>query len=110
MGFALMPVSHSNHLWNFLGMTLAGWAFILAGGCPGRQLFMAGEGDGDAAVFIMGMLVGAALAHNFLLAGIPDKLVNGAVVVGGPGPAGQLAVGVGMAFCAILGFTTRDVK
>jgi uncharacterized protein len=36
------------HLWNFLGMALAGLAFALAGGCPGRQLFLSGEGDGDA--------------------------------------------------------------
>jgi hypothetical protein len=45
------PVAHSQHLWNFLGMVLAGLAFALAGGCPGRQLFLSGEGDGDSAVF-----------------------------------------------------------
>ena len=38
------PVAHTMQLWNFLGMALAGLAFALAGGCPGRQLFLAGRG------------------------------------------------------------------
>ena len=50
-GFSGQPVAHTDGLWNFLGMTLAGLAFALAGGCPGRQLFLTGEGDSDAAVF-----------------------------------------------------------
>ena len=54
-------------------MVTAGLAFALAGGCPGRQLFMAGEGDSDAAIFALGMLAGAAIsflwaATGFLLA------------------------------------------
>ena len=64
-GFENQPVAHSDGVWNFLGMVTAGLAFALAGGCPGRQLFLAGEGDGDAAVFALGMIVGAAMAHNF---------------------------------------------
>ena len=59
-GFAGQPVAHTDALWNFGGMVLAGLAFILAGGCPGRQFIMSGEGDGDAAVFALGMIVGAA--------------------------------------------------
>lgn len=106
-GFAAMPIAHSDHLWNFLGMALAGLAFALAGGCPGRQLFLSGEGDGDAAMFVAGMIVGAAFAHNFVLAGAPDKLVQGTVVTGGPGYCGKLAVSGGLLFCAILGFTAR---
>ena len=43
IGFAGQPVAHTQHVWNFLGMALAGLAFALAGGCPGRQLFLAGE-------------------------------------------------------------------
>ena len=106
-GFAAMPISHSSHLWNLLGMVLAGLAFALAGGCPGRQLFLAGEGDGDAAVFVCGMIAGAAFAHNFFLAGVPDKVVEGALKVGGPGHYGQLAVVAGLAFCILLGLTAR---
>jgi hypothetical protein len=41
-GFAGQPVAHTMGLWNFGGMVLAGLAFALAGGCPGRQLFLAG--------------------------------------------------------------------
>lgn len=51
-GFEGQPIAHSSHAWHFLGMTLAGLAFSLAGGCPGRQLFLSGEGDRDAAIFV----------------------------------------------------------
>ncbi|MGA1874127.1 MAG: YedE family putative selenium transporter [bacterium] len=96
-GFTGQPIAHTAHLWNFLGMTLAGLAFVLAGGCPGRQLFLSGEGDGDAAVFVMGMIVGAGFAHNFTLASSPK----------GPGPYGPLAVILGLVFCLSLGFFMR---
>jgi len=109
-GFAAQPVSHSNHLWNFLGMMLAGLAFALAGGCPGRQLFLAGEGDGDAAVFVLGMTTGAAFSHNFVLAGKPDKVVEGVVNVGGLTTAGMVAVVVGLVICLIIGVTMRETS
>lgn len=96
-GFAGQPVAHSMHVWNFFGMTLAGLAFALAGGCPGRQLFLSGEGDGDAAVFVMGMIVGAGFAHNFGLASSPK----------GVGPHGIAAVVIGMLVCLFIGFTMR---
>jgi hypothetical protein len=96
-GFADQPVAHNQHIWNFLGMTLAGLAFALAGGCPGRQLFMAGEGDGDAAVFVLGMIVGAAFSHNFGLASSPA----------GVGPYGIQAVFLGLAVCLAIGFFMR---
>ncbi len=107
-GFAGQPVAHSNHLWNFLGMALAGLAFALAGGCPGRQLFLSGEGDGDAAVFVLGMIVGAGFAHNWALAGSPDKVVEGAVQTGGLTPAGMAAVILGLVICLLIGFTMRE--
>jgi hypothetical protein len=78
-------------------MTLAGLAFALAGGCPGRQLFLSGEGDGDAAVFVLGMIVGAGFAHNFGLASSPK----------GVGPHGIAAVIVGIFVCLLIGFTMR---
>ena len=96
-GFAGQPVAHTMHVWNFAGMMLAGLAFALAGGCPGRQLFLSGEGDGDAAVFVMGMIVGAGFAHNFGLASSPK----------GVGPHGIAAVVVGLAVCLFIGFTMR---
>ncbi len=105
--FTGQPVAHSNHLWNFAGMALAGLSFALAGGCPGRQLFMAGEGDGDAALFVLGMIVGAGFSHNFNLAGIPDTVKDNVYTVGGPSIYGQIAVGIGLAFCLLLGFAVR---
>lgn len=98
LGFEGQPVAHTNHLWNFAGMALAGLAFALAGGCPGRQIFMSGEGDGDAAVFVIGMIVGAGFAHNFGLASSPA----------GPGPWGPAAVIVGLVVCVVLGLTMRQ--
>jgi uncharacterized protein len=73
-GFVGQPIAHTMGLWNFLGMVLSGLAFALAGGCPGRQLVLAGEGDTDAGVFSLGMLVGAGLAHNFLLTASPKGI------------------------------------
>ncbi len=96
-GFVKQPIAHTMSLWNFAGMVLAGLAFALAGGCPGRQLFLAGEGDGDAAVFVLGMIVGAGFSHNFGLASSPD----------GIGPYGIHAVIIGLLTCLFIGFTMR---
>ena len=97
-GFTGQPVAHTLHFWNFAGMVLAGLAFALAGGCPGRQLFLAGEGDGDAAVFVLGMITGAGIAHNFSLASSPSGL----------GTHGATAVVVGLIVCAFIGFSMRQ--
>ena len=93
-GFEGQPVAHTDGLWNFLGMVTAGLAFALAGGCPGRQLFMAGEGDNDAAVFVVGLIVGAACAHNFGMASS----------TAGIGPHGMLGALGGLAVCLLIGF------
>ena len=61
LGFDLQPIAHSSHLWNLLGMVLVGWGSVLLGGCPLRQLILAGSGNGDSAVTVFGMIVGAAL-------------------------------------------------
>ena len=92
-GFENQPVAHTMQLWNFLGMVLSGLAFTLAGGCPGRMFIMSGEGDSDAGIFIMGMLVGAAFAHNFSLAS------SGA----GVGAFGIPATIIGLVFCFAVG-------
>ncbi|MBF0398941.1 MAG: YedE-related selenium metabolism membrane protein, partial [Desulfobacterales bacterium] len=107
-GIQGQPIAHSNHIWNVLGMTLAGLAFVLAGGCPGRQLILSGEGDNDAGVFVLGMITGAAFAHNFDLAGKPDKIVEGLTQAGGPSFAGMIAVIIGIAVCLAIGFTMRE--
>ncbi len=97
-GFANQPIAHTMHIWNFGGMVLAGLAFTLAGGCPGRQLFLSGEGDGDAAIFVVGMIAGAAFAHNFGLAS------SGA----GATTAGIIALFIGLIVCLAIGFIMRE--
>ena len=89
-GFEGQPVAHSDFLWNYLGMVTAGLAFALAGG----QLFMAGEGDSDAGIFALGMLVGAAMAHNLGTASSGT----------GIGVYGMQATILGFAVCLIIGF------
>lgn len=98
-GFQGQPIAHTNQWWNFGGMVLAGLAFTLAGGCPGRQLFLSGEGDADAAIFVLGMIVGAGFAHNFDTASSPQ----------GPGLWGPASVIVGLIICLIIGFSMSDL-
>ena len=108
---ASQPIAHSQYLWSFLGMALAGWGSILLGGCPLRQLILAGEGNGDSAVTVLGMVVGAAVAHNFGLAGGADSISeSGAYVVGGIGTKGMIAVALGFAVLAIITFTHLPKK
>ncbi|NMC79754.1 MAG: YedE-related selenium metabolism membrane protein [Chloroflexi bacterium] len=108
LGYTGQPIAHSNLLWNILGMVLAGLAYALAGGCPGRQLFLSGEGDGDAAVFVLGMITGAAFSHNFGLAGSPDSVVDGVLKVGGISSTGMVAVILGIVVCLAIGWTMRE--
>jgi len=93
IGFEVQPAAHSNHLWNFLGMTLVGIGATQLGGCPLRQSILSGEGDTDAAVTVLGLLAGAAVAHNFTLAS------SGA----GPTSLGPWAVVLGLVICIGLG-------
>ena len=66
--FADQPIAHTDGLWNFLGMTMVGWGSVLLGGCPLRQLILAGEGNTDSGITVMGFIAGAAISHNFSLA------------------------------------------
>ena len=86
-GFTGQPVAHTDGLWNALGMLLAGFGCVLLGGCPLRQLVLSGEGNADSAVTVLGLLVGAAFAHNFGLASSGE----------GPTGAGKAAVVIGIA-------------
>jgi YedE family putative selenium metabolism protein len=68
LGFVGQPVAHTDGLWNFLGMMLTGLSSVLLGGCPFRQLVLAGGGNSDSVIAVFGMIVGAAFAHNFKMA------------------------------------------
>ena len=91
-GFAGQPIAHTDGLWNALGMLLAGFGCVLLGGCPLRQLVLSGEGNADSAVTVVGLLVGAAFAHNFGLASSTD----------GPTAAGKTAVILGLVVVTVI--------
>ena len=82
LGFEGQPVAHTDGLWNFLGLFLVGFASVLLGGCPLRQMILSGEGNGDSAIASLGLTVGAAFCHNFGLAASGK----------GPTGAGEIAV------------------
>ncbi|MER1993101.1 MAG: YedE family putative selenium transporter [Eubacteriales bacterium] len=93
LGFEGQPVAHTDGLWNALGMLLVGFACVLLGGCPLRQLVLAGEGNSDSALTVIGLLLGAAFAHNFGLASSAD----------GPTDNGKIAVIIGIIIVIIIG-------
>ena len=99
------PIAHSSTLWNVLGMVVVGWGSVLLGGCPLRQLVLAGEGNGDCAVTVFGMIIGAAMSHNFGWAGNPDSVNElGEYVTGGISTSGKIAVVACIAIVLIISF------
>lgn len=82
-GFAGQPVAHTEWLWNLLGMTVVGWGCTLLGGCPLRQLILTGEGSGDSAITVLGMIAGAAAAHTL-------KTASSATGTGDNGPVATI--------------------
>lgn len=96
VSFADQPIAHTEALWNIVGMYVVGFAATLLGGCPLRQLVLAGSGSGDAAVTFLGLLLGAAFAHNFGLASSAE----------GTTAAGQIAVVV----CLVVLFVIATVN
>jgi YedE family putative selenium metabolism protein len=92
LGFAGQPVAHTDGLWNALGMFLAGFGCVMLGGCPLRQLVLTGEGNTDSAITVVGLMAGAAFAHNFGLASSAE----------GPTANGKLAVVIGIAVVAVI--------
>lgn len=100
LGFADQPVAHTDGLWNFLGMALVGFASALLGGCPLRQLILSAEGNIDSVITTVGMIVGAAICHNFGLA----SSAKGATL------NGQIAVIIGFIVVFIIAFTNLQKK
>lgn len=91
---AFGPIAHAQTLWNILSMYAVGFAAVLLGGCPLRQVVLAGTGSADSVITVLGMFVGSALAHNFALAASPAAAATAekAAVIGGPGINGQVFV------------------
>ncbi|WP_321235623.1 hypothetical protein [Campylobacter sp.] len=81
----------------FLSYATLWLCFTLGGGCPGRQLIKSAEGDNDSAIFVMGLIAGAAIAHNFGVAASPAGL----------GSNSAAAVIIGLVFCAFVAIFSR---
>ncbi len=94
-GFEGQPIAHTEWLWNALGMAVVGWGSVLLGGCPLRQLILAGEGNSDSAITVLGMVVGAAASHTLGLASSAD----------GTGRNGPVAAIVCLVVIAIISVT-----
>ncbi|MCP4712770.1 MAG: YedE-related selenium metabolism membrane protein [Planctomycetes bacterium] len=97
LSVAKQPVAHTDYFWNFLPMVLVGLGSCLLRGCPMRQLILTGQGNTDSAISVLGMIVGAAFAHNFLLAASP---------AGVPYPA-KIAVVTGLVICCLIAVFNR---
>ena len=87
-GFEAQPAAHGDVVASLLAMALVGIAGVLAGGCPVRQMVMAGEGNADALLTVAGITIGGVAAHA----------ANAASSPAGPTPNGWWAVGIGLAF------------
>jgi YedE family putative selenium metabolism protein len=87
--FENQPISHEDHLWSILALSLVGLTGVMAGGCPVRQLVIAGEGNGDALVTAGGIMIGCSLAHAL-------KLVS---TTAGATERGRIAVLFGLGIC-----------
>lgn len=94
LGMEGQPVAHTDGLWNFLGMALAGFGCVLLGGCPLRQLVLSGEGNTDSVITVVGLMIGAAFAHNFGLASSGE----------GPTMNGKIAVIIGFVVIAVIAY------
>jgi uncharacterized protein len=97
LGMNGQPASHLSHGWTFLGMTLVGICSVLIDGCPFRQLIRAGQGEVDAAMATLGMLLGGALVYTWLLGSTSA----------GPTLPGKIAVLIGLAFSIAVAMAFR---
>jgi hypothetical protein len=96
-GMTAQPASHLNHGWTFLAMVLVGIASVLIDGCPFRQLIKAGQGDVDAGVTTLGMLLGGGLVYSWLLRSTSA----------GPTFEGKIVVLIGLIFALAVAMVFR---
>ena len=97
-GMYNQPGSHLDHGWSFAGMALVGFGAALIGGCPFRQLVLAGEGDTDAAAAVLGMLVGGGLVHTWAVRS----------TLAGVTPGGKVATALGFLLLVTVGLMFRE--
>jgi hypothetical protein len=100
LGFEDQPIAHQDWLWNATAMALVGLTGVLAGGCPVRQMVLAGEGNGDALLVVLGIMLGGAIAHN----------LNLASTAAGVTAQGRWAVGLGLVISVVYGAAMVRMK
>jgi len=96
-GFEGQPGSHTAYIWSFLGMALVGVVSIMIGGCPFRQLILAGQGSADAGAAVLGMLFGGAVVQAW---GVTSSNI-------GPSHTGEVFTLLGLALVLVLGVVMR---
>jgi hypothetical protein len=94
-------IAWPQYIWTFLGFSLVGLAATQMGGCPLRNVALAGEGDTDAGISVLGYIAGGAIAVNFLTA-------SSAGATGNLGKYAIPAVIIGLVFCLGIGFLMRE--
>jgi hypothetical protein len=97
LAFANQPVAHTDILGSFAGMSVAGLAAVMLGGCPFRQVIMSGEGDADAGMAVFGMATAALAAH----------WLNFASSAKGLAPLGWPVLGAMAVLLALIAFAKR---
>ena len=81
-----------------VGNRLALEAQLEGAGCQ-----VANQGNGDSAVTVFGLMTGAAISHNFGLAGSADSVNEaGEYIVGGIKTNGQIAVCIALAVLLVI--------
>jgi YedE family putative selenium metabolism protein len=98
LGLNDQPGSHPDWWWSATGMSLVGLGAVLIGGCPFRQLVLAGEGDADAGAAVLGMLVAGGLVQSWGLRS----------TIAGATPAGKLATLIGLVLVLATALAHRE--
>lgn len=106
LSMANQPIAHQDVLFNILGLYVFGFAGVLAGGCPFRQLILTGQGSSDGAMTLLGALIAAALAHNFAFASIADNAAQS--IVGGPTSRGVVMIVLSIVALFVIALTNRE--
>ncbi|MFQ5646782.1 MAG: YedE family putative selenium transporter [bacterium] len=99
LGMYDQPGSHLDHIWSFGGMFLTGFSAVIVGGCPLRQLILAGEGNADSGITTLGMLTAAAMVHNWNIV----SSTSGATF------NGKITVMLGIALCFLIALVHKQV-
>lgn len=100
------PIAHAQNLWNIIGLYIVGLSGTLLGGCPLRQVVLASQGSIDSVFTVIGMFIGAAIAHNFKLvsSAAAKATETNPAVLGGPNINGKIAAIICILILLFIGY------